>query len=192
MRTAIRQTTTGPGSTVPPAVHDGHRRILTLLREFRSSEPWRSGENADGDTIRALIAFLRQEILPFAAREEAWMPPGSEEREATSFEHAFLAAEIDALDRAAERLPRGVVDRADDAGSWREEVRRRIDRIEAVLELHAGRQEERWADAPTEPAPTAAAPAVEPGTVERRLSCFARQTQAPRRCTLDPFHPPLE
>ncbi|HEX7117968.1 MAG TPA: pyridoxamine 5'-phosphate oxidase family protein [Longimicrobiales bacterium] len=168
MRTAVRQANTAPESIVTPAVLDGHRRILAVLREFRGTEPWRSGGGADGDAIRALIAFLRHEILPFASREEAGMPPGSEEREATAFEHAFLAAEIDALDRAAEHVRRGAVHGVDDPGQWSEEARRRIDRIEAVLELHTGRQQERWTDAPAEPALPTAEPAGLPDRRRRR------------------------
>lgn len=128
-----------------PSIILGHRRILDALREF-TTETSRDGRIRTGDraTARGLVAFLRQEILPFARREERLMAAGSPEHEATTFEHAFLEAEIDAFARAVESVP------TDGAGGIYtvKEIERRIHRVEAILELHAARHEERWLDTP--------------------------------------------
>lgn len=87
------------------------------------------------------------------------MAAGSPEHEATTFEHAFLEAEIDAFAHAVESLP------THGAGGTHtvKEIERRIHRVEAILELHAARHEEQWLDAPRSIAVPAPASAPERG-----------------------------
>jgi nitroimidazol reductase NimA-like FMN-containing flavoprotein (pyridoxamine 5'-phosphate oxidase superfamily) len=132
----------GESASIPDAVISGHRRILEALHEFRGgAERTPEGRCTDRETVLGLVAFLRQEILPFAAREEQGLAADQAEYETTSFEHAFLAAEIDALAGAVQQA-------ASFANpAWYETgIVRRIHRIEAVLELHVARHEDRYRD----------------------------------------------
>lgn len=135
-------------------IRGGHRALLRTLREFAA------GLEADGiDGARGAAAFLRQTLLPFARREEAALP-ASAAAEAAALDHAFLAAEIDAL--AAEARALAACPGALDA------VRRRLHRVEAVLELHLARDDE----APDAPEPWRAEPPAEqppPGPGPREM-----------------------
>lgn len=113
---------------------DGHRRLLETLREFRPViEP---GKPPDCDTLRGIVAFLRQEVPSFSRREESALAVGTE-RETAAFEHAFLAAEIDAFAHAVDGLHERLLG-PDDPGRRKaaDAVLRHAHRIEAVLELH--------------------------------------------------------
>lgn len=127
----------------PSRLISGHRRLLGVLADFRSEAAPR-GE-MDLDAARALVSFLRHELLPFATREERTLATDPAELETTRFEHAFLAAEIDGL--------AGAVDTA-----HADDVVRRIHRIEAILEMHAARHEDRWGDGEVAVRPCPATP----------------------------------
>ena len=119
------------------AIRVGHREMLATVAELTDEVERGGGAEAAG----AAVAFLRHSVLPFARREEAALAGLPEVREGAAFEHAFLAAEVDAL--AAEV-------REDDGRA----VLRRMYRIQAALELHAAREEDRdSADSWTPPAP---------------------------------------
>jgi nitroimidazol reductase NimA-like FMN-containing flavoprotein (pyridoxamine 5'-phosphate oxidase superfamily) len=115
------------------AVLEGHRHLLATFRAFWDPEAFGPPSVED---VRGAVAFLRHGLLPFARWEEASVEPATPDAETTAFEHAFLAAEIDALAAAASR-PHGA------SGSADAEVLRRLHRIDAVLELHVARAAER-------------------------------------------------
>ena len=119
----------------------GHRALLRTFREFGVVAP--DGElREDPDALRGAVAFLRHELLPFARREEEALEPGSTRREGVSFEHAFLAAEIDAFADAVAALlalPAGPSREREEA---RYRVLRAAHRIEAALELHVQKEED--------------------------------------------------
>jgi uncharacterized protein len=121
----------------PDAIRDGHLALLTTLREFMDDLRPGFDPGSDSGSLRATLAFLRESLLGFAAREEAAIT-GSSGSEHTAFEHAFLAVEIDALGREASRL---IASDAGSRGAALERVRRRLHRLEAVLELHLQRDE---------------------------------------------------
>lgn len=123
------------------AIRFGHRMLLDTLREFGLLGPDGSLV-ADEETLRGAAAFLRHELLRFARDEERLLGPGTPEHDSASFEHAFLAAEIDAFAREVDRLRRiAPLDGAATAAA-RARVLRRIHRIEAILELHVEKTEE--------------------------------------------------
>src|SRR5690606_29805139 len=119
-----------------------------------------------------MVAFLRQSVLPFARWEER-QPGGCEEvAEDTAFEHAFLAAEIDRLGAAVAALEGGTPrERAAGAAA----ALRQVHRLEAVLERHVHKAEERetlFPPAPETTPPAAASAAVRemtPAEVQRFL-----------------------
>jgi nitroimidazol reductase NimA-like FMN-containing flavoprotein (pyridoxamine 5'-phosphate oxidase superfamily) len=132
------------------AVAEGHRGLLATFAEFHGAldDP---GE-PDAETLRGAVAFLRQGVIPFAREEERVLGGRSEEAETAAFEHAFLAAEIDALAGEVAALlaaPPVPGERVEAAAR----VRRRADRIQAVLELHVLRGEDRGIVAPADAAP---------------------------------------
>lgn len=137
-----------PALACAPVI-DGHRRLLDVVREFAGDAGGADGR-IDLDAARALVAFLRQELLPFASREEGRLLAGSSERETTMFEHGFLAAEIDTLSGVVDSARRGTAEA-------HARTMRAIHRIEAVLELHVERHEDRWRDSRGGTAPPAAA-----------------------------------
>lgn len=127
------------------AIRVGHREMLETVAELTDEVERGGGAEAAG----AAVAFLRQSVLPFARREEAALAGLPDVREGAAFEHAFLAAEVDAL--AAEV-------REDDGRA----VLRRMYRIQAALELHAAREEERDSIDSWTPPPSADADADAP------------------------------
>jgi nitroimidazol reductase NimA-like FMN-containing flavoprotein (pyridoxamine 5'-phosphate oxidase superfamily) len=137
------------------ALRVGHRELLDTFGEFvhemEAGGPGRAAESAAG-----AVAFLRHGVLPFGRREEALYTPGGPVAEDAAFEHAFLAAEADALAREAAALAEGHV------GALAL-VRRRALRIQAVLELHVAKTEDREDvfAAVAAPAPVAVADAGE-------------------------------
>jgi hypothetical protein len=118
------------------AVREGHRHLLSAFRAFGDT----CSGVADAECASAVLAFLRESVLPFARWEEAGLEPGSEEQGGVAFEHAFLAVESERLAAALER-------------GNSEEVRRRLHRIEAVLELHVERTQDRCAETSAYPDP---------------------------------------
>lgn len=160
------------------AVAAGHRELLGTFAELRDALA--GGTDAEG--IRAAVAFLRQGVVPFSREEERVLGFRGAEAEAVSFEHAFLAAEIDAL--AAEV---GVL-LGTAAGPGRERaaslVRRRADRIEAVLELHVLRGEDRGIVAPA-PAPAAPGRGSRPRAMtDEEAGAFLRDQDWGLLCTV--------
>jgi nitroimidazol reductase NimA-like FMN-containing flavoprotein (pyridoxamine 5'-phosphate oxidase superfamily) len=115
------------------ALRDGHRRLLEAYREFL---PALTGEGGDGDELRAAVEFLRRGVGGFARWEHDQLDPADPVAEDTAFEHAFLAAETEALADAV----RGRLAGAHEAAV---EIRRRAIRIEAALELHVYKVEDR-------------------------------------------------
>ena len=93
-----------------------------------------------------MVAFLRQGVIPFAREEERVLGARGAEAEALTFEHAFLAAETDALAAEAGELLVACVGPARRRAATL--VRRRADRIQAVLELHVLRGGDRGLVAP--------------------------------------------
>jgi nitroimidazol reductase NimA-like FMN-containing flavoprotein (pyridoxamine 5'-phosphate oxidase superfamily) len=137
-------------------MRDGHRALLETLRDFLGSLARGDSGAEDAAALRGAVAFLRQGVLPFARREEHWLGEGSAAAEDAAFEHAFLAAEIDALAQEVEELA---------AGGAMPRVWRRLHRIEAVLELHVEKAEEsgawqRTTDLDAAPAAPLRAPGV--------------------------------
>jgi uncharacterized protein len=120
------------------AIRVGHRELLDTLRELAGGLDPCVG-SFDESALRGTLAFLRHEVIPFARWEEAAIPPG-ERWEDTAFEHAFVAVETDALAREIEVL---LGARSSQLHPALRGVCRRLDRIEAVLELHALKEEER-------------------------------------------------
>lgn len=143
-----------------------HRTLLRTFREFGVVAT--EGElRMDPDALRGAVAFLRHELLPFARREEDALEPGSSRREGVSFEHAFLAAEIDAFAEAVAALlalPAGPSREREEA---RQRVLRAAHRIEAALELHVQKEEDEHAPAGGVEAP-AATTAVAPFRITER------------------------
>ena len=136
---------------VQAAIFEGHRRLLDTFREFRAADPGRHPASVDLNELRATAAFLRQEVLPFCRWEEEALEDDREGWETTAFEHAFLAAEIDALAVEVAELERAVDrGRPEDRAANFSRLIRRGHRIEAVLELHMERTEDRgvWAGPP--------------------------------------------
>jgi nitroimidazol reductase NimA-like FMN-containing flavoprotein (pyridoxamine 5'-phosphate oxidase superfamily) len=121
------------------ALRAGHRELLEtfgdFLAEIETGDPFQVAESA-----RGAVAFLRQGMLPFARREEALYSPGGDVGEEVAFEHAFLAAEASALAEEAAVLAGG---RSGEAEGVLARVRRRATRIQAVLELHVSKTEDR-------------------------------------------------
>lgn len=146
------------------SIRDGHRRLLDAFREFDTAAEGTAGAEPDVDELRATVAFLRQSVLPFARWEETCLPPAAELTEELAFEHAFLAAEIDALAAAVAALaeqPWSHPERRATAAR----VRRALHRIEAVLELHVLKGEDRVLLARETPA--AGAPPLLPAAASR-------------------------
>lgn len=117
----------------------GHRWLLETFRELQAELDADAGRGG-AEAARAAVAFLRHSLLPFARGEEAALGAFPAEAEGAALDHAFLAAEIEALGAEAR------ADRFDVAP-----VRRRLHRLEAVLELHMAREEEREARLPAIP-----------------------------------------
>lgn len=138
-----------PGGADAAAIRRGHRALLATLREFAEEL---DGPGAGADAARGAAAFLRHTLLPFARREEAALVADGGAAESAALDHAFLAAEIGALEAESRAL-------ADDPGdpAAAAVVRRRVHRVEAVLELHLAREEE------SAPAPPAVPPSAPPG-----------------------------
>jgi uncharacterized protein len=121
-------------------IAEGHRQLLATFRGFLDAED--AGGAPDLESVRAAVAFLRQSVLPFSRWEEGCFAPRSLLAEDTSFGHAFLAAETEALAAAASRLvrERPGTERGRSAAAA---VRRHQHRIEAVLEVHVFKAEDR-------------------------------------------------
>lgn len=107
---------------------------LTALHGETHGGPEGAHGSVDLEAAGALVAFLRQELLPFAAREEERLLADPAERETMMFEHGFLAAEIDGLSGQVDAARIGFT-----AAVPR--IRRAIHRIEAVLKMHVERHE---------------------------------------------------
>ena len=121
-------------------IRQGHRGLLTTFREFARGLDATGDRLPEPEELRALIAFLRQSLLPFAHWEERHLDGCAEIVEDTAFEHAFLNAEVDALAAAVAGLERGV---AGTPAGITPRVRRHLHRIEALLELHVQKAEDR-------------------------------------------------
>jgi uncharacterized protein len=153
------------------ALRVGHRELLDTLRELAAGlDP--SSVAYDEAALRGALAFLRQEVTPFARWEEGALPPG-ERWEDVAFDHAFLAMETDALARELEAL---LAATPGARGRTLSGVCRRLARIEAVLELHVLKEEERPLQcaaeyaASAEPAPAAGSRAMLRGEVSALLA----------------------
>lgn len=121
-----------------------HFELLETLREMLANAD-QPGKEPGMDDLRAILAFLRQSVVPFARWEESRLRPYAEVWEGATLDHAFLEAEIDRLGRDLADL---IGCRGSGVGTGPREgtVRRLLRtlwRIEAVLELHMLREEER-------------------------------------------------
>lgn len=124
------------------AIHCGHHDLLDTLHELLADVERPEGLDEEG--LRAALAFLRQGLVPFARREERALGATGEARESAAFEHAFLEAEIDRLDREAGPLLRsGPPVREEEREEATARVRRTLCRVAAVLELHVLKEDER-------------------------------------------------
>ena len=119
----------------------GHRRLLETFRELQEELDEPAGTGAEA--ARAAVAFLRHTLLPFARDEEAALGAFPAEAEGAALDHAFIAAEVEALAAETRAIPFAAAP-----------VRRRLHRLEAVLELHLAREEERDARLPAGAWPT--------------------------------------
>jgi nitroimidazol reductase NimA-like FMN-containing flavoprotein (pyridoxamine 5'-phosphate oxidase superfamily) len=128
---------------------DGHHGLLATLRELIEGLD-RPDRGLDEESLRALLAFLREGLVPFARREEGALLPDGEAWECATFEHAFLEAEIDRLSREVTPfLPRKGAGTEGEARSAAL-VRRTLYRIEAALEVHVLREQDRRSGDPGE------------------------------------------
>lgn len=118
-----------------------HRSLLRTFRDFSLiARDGRLCTNAE--CLRGAAAFLRHELLPFASVEENTLDPGSDRHECASFEHAFLASEIDAFGRAIATLLALPTHPSAERAIAEARVIRLVHRIEATLELHVQKAEE--------------------------------------------------
>jgi YbgC/YbaW family acyl-CoA thioester hydrolase len=118
-----------------------HRALLRTFREFGVVAT--DGElREDPDALLGAVAFLRHELLPFARREEEALEPGSIRREGVSFEHAFLAAEIDGFADAVAALLALPARPSREREEARYRVLRAAHRVETALELHVQKEED--------------------------------------------------
>lgn len=127
-----------PPPPVPLSLREGHRGLVEAFREFARDVEGSEDGLPHPDVLRAVIAFLRQGVLPFAQWEEEHLDGCFQVSEDTAFEHAFLNAEIDALAAALSDLHRPA-----DRRQAEQRVRKCVHRIEAVLELHVQKAEDR-------------------------------------------------
>jgi uncharacterized protein len=143
---SISRTPRGSGALQPPSpvqIRDGHRSLLATFRGFADVFLADFDGIGDLDGMRAATSFLRDSLLPFARWEERSEAAGSRLAEEMAFEHAFIAVEIDALDSAVAEFADAVAGRADEAMEVLARIRRHAARLEAVLELHVLKAEER-------------------------------------------------
>lgn len=138
--------TAGPAvRAFPPLeVHDGHDSLRRTLGAFRLEQALaRGGEDLAG-SLQGAAAFLHSAVEAMARPEEERFPAGSAQREATEFEHAFLRMELEAMSGEIRELAEA---RAGGSAPRERAVRarllRRVHRMEAILELHAGAVRER-------------------------------------------------
>lgn len=156
------------------AIAAGHRDLLATFEEFRDALEGGSGER-DEEGLRAAVAFLRQGVIPFSREEERVLGACGAEAEVVGFEHAFLAAEIDALAAEVAALLTAPSE-AGEIPATAALVRRRADRIQAVLELHVLRGEDRGIVAP--------APSAEVGGARDKRGGPRKMTQEEARAFL--------
>jgi uncharacterized protein len=125
---------------ISSTIREGHEELLATFREFALDFDSAEDRLPDPDTVRATISFLRQGLLPFARLEERHPGGCAEVVEDTAFEHAFLTVEIDALVSAVSGLGSPV---GPDRAAHARRIRRCVHRIEAVLELHVQKEQDR-------------------------------------------------
>ena len=156
----------GPrGSSNSPAatIRRKHAELLVTFREL-AGELEGAPRGLHNEALRALVAFLRQGVLAFAHGEERALAT-DDEADHLGLEHAFLEAEIERLNQEAQSLLATWWEEPDrswagpptstDGDGWTapdgpagadrrlfDAVRRRVHRIEAVLELHTIRHDE--------------------------------------------------
>lgn len=150
----------GPEVGSGSRVRVGHRKLLDDFRGFLDFAAPDAEGRADVAGLRALVAFLRQGVQPFARWEEQQLEAEHACVEDAAFEHAFLAAETEALARAVDRLEAG--------GEWGE-VNRQLHRIEALLELHVLRGEDEASEPAAPPAPRSRPDELSPEEAEEFL-----------------------
>jgi nitroimidazol reductase NimA-like FMN-containing flavoprotein (pyridoxamine 5'-phosphate oxidase superfamily) len=117
-----------------------HQQLLSDLRGF--TEYIEPGQ-PDGERLRALLDFLRRQVVPFFTIEEATLDSADDPHgDVLRFEHDFLTREIDAfeVDLKAMLAHPSTVDRPEHEHGW-STLARRHQRIEALLELHVLREE---------------------------------------------------
>lgn len=140
------------GSTPENLIRDGHRGLLSTFREFASGLDGLEDRLPGKEELRAMIAFLRHGLLPFAHWEDRHQDACAVVAEDTAFEHALLNAEVDALASAVAELER---DEGRDGARIARRIQRHVHRTEALLELHIQKAEDRES--------TFSEPAAEPG-----------------------------
>jgi hypothetical protein len=148
-------------------IRGGRRRLLDVFRDFVPDVP---DSALDAEALTGLVAFL-QSVLPFARWEEGYRSPGTDIAEDLAFEHTFLAIEIDGLAKAVAllRAASTSTQRAvSEAATWR-----RLNRLEAVFELHASKLEDRPVFAPADACPVAAGGSEKPGVGVTTLNARA-------------------
>ena len=141
-------------------IREGHQGLVEVFREFARDVDGMEDSFPDPDVLRAAIAFLRQSLLPFARWEKEHLNGCRELTEDTAFEHAFLNAEVDALAAAVADL-----DRRSEPNHAAQRIRRCVHRIEAVLELHVQKAEDRESPFPSPTAKPVGPTATETGSV---------------------------
>jgi uncharacterized protein len=153
-------------------ISGGHQGLVTTFREFARDFDDVEDQLPDPDTLRAVVSFLRHGLLPFTHGEDRQPGGCVEVAEDTAFEHAFLTVEIDALTVAVSDVGRhtGRI-----PGALARRIRRCMHRIEAVLELHVQKTNDREAFFASPRPEREAEPEVRNGAVREMEQAEAHQ-----------------
>lgn len=133
----------GPMLQLNTQVIDGHRWILSAIERFAPALDSLASEAPDEAGLLAADAFFRQKLVPLADWEETVLARTGTAGDALTFEHSFIAAEVERfgeeLNALREARAHGDLPRARAAARA---LARRRDRLEAAIELHVTKEEQ--------------------------------------------------